>query len=892
LIALFGRAADIPLLYSLHQGWASMKPNTAAGFVAAGMALYLSSLDRRDRFRRAGAACAAFAALIGLLTLVEYAFAVDLGIGQILFAVSGGSHAARMSPASASCLVIYGAALLLGTSARLRLRLVSENLSILVLLAAYVAILGYAYDVSVLYAVGPYNSVALPTAILFVVLATGLELADAERGLMRVLTSPYAGGVAARRLLPLALLAPTAIGWLRLEGQHLGWYDTEFGVALMVVANATIFAAVILGTAGPLDNADQARRQEEALRKSEERYRLIADNVTDVIVQLDLDGIRRYVSPSARRALGYAPEELVGQPIFAILNPEHEARMRQVLEAMRAGMDYATLSIKIRHKDGGERWVEAQLHLVRDAITDEPRDIVVTLRDVSSRKALEEQLSREKERAEAANRAKSEFLSRMSHELRTPMNGVIGFANILLGGALDPQQRRHVVMLKEAGHALLAIINDILDVAKIEAGKLELFSKPLNPAVIAERCLALVQPQAAAKGITLTCDRAPDLPAWVAGDASRLQQILLNLVGNAAKFTERGGVTVTVRRAPGGTGIRFAVTDTGPGISADSQQLLFKEFSQVGQGAEHRYGGTGLGLAISKRLTEAMGGSIGVESTPGVGSTFWFVVDLPPTAAPAVVEPEPEIRSATRPARILVAEDVPMNQIVVGTLLRGAGHDVTFANNGAEAVRAIQDADYDLVLMDMEMPEMDGIEATRAIRALDQRGRDVPIIALSANAMSEEVERCLVAGMNGHLAKPVAPEELERTVARWMASTPAPARARKHEGVFEGATVDALEKRLGRDRFASLVRMFRDQLDDAMRVMATSDHAAIAHEAHAMVSSAGNLGMTELKNSSLALMTAIKKKHAAEVPALVARMEAAAARAYAAIDARQAAAIA
>jgi signal transduction histidine kinase/CheY-like chemotaxis protein len=380
-----------------------------------------------------------------------------------------------------------------------------------------------------------------------------------------------------------------------------------------------------------------------------------------------------------------------------------------------------------------------------------------------------------RQEAERANQAKSEFLAGMSHEMRTPMTGVIGMTDLLLESNLTVEQRRHATLLRAAGRTLLAIIDDLLDVSKIEAGKLELTRVSLSPSAIAEGALSLVRASAAAKGLELHCELATDVPASIEGDPTRLHQILLNLLSNAIKFTDCGSVVLRATRVRGAETeqLRFEVADTGIGIDLADQHRLFQRFSQLGRNTARQSGGTGLGLAISRHLVEAMGGTIGVNSRIGAGSTFWFTLPCRETQSRVErvgTEKGGPVEDTASRARILVAEDYALIQQLIEAMLTDAGHEVVLVHNGIEAIAALEAGDFDLVLMDVQMPELDGIAATRRIRAMNDRIRGIPIIALTAYATSEDVELCRAAGATEHLSKPIDREKLLRLVAKWSRS--------------------------------------------------------------------------------------------------------------------------
>ena len=396
-----------------------------------------------------------------------------------------------------------------------------------------------------------------------------------------------------------------------------------------------------------------------------------------------------------------------------------------------------------------------------------------------------EELEAARERAEEASRVKGQFLANMSHEIRTPMNGVIGMAALLADTRLSSEQAEYVRLLRGSGEALLGIINDILDFSRVEAGKLTLDPKPFDLPALLEGTLGPLRPEAARKQLALALVPDPDVPRLVLGDAGRVRQVLTNLLGNAVKFTARGGVTLRVRTlhaSAEGCRIRFEVEDTGPGIDADTLARLFQPFTQADGSTTRRFGGTGLGLAISRMLAELMGGEVGVESHPGQGSTFWVVLPFGPVTAaaairaveraPSVAPPPAAAAHGAEAVRVLLVEDDPLNRYLAERFLAQCGCDVVVAEHGREAVERVGRERFAMVFMDCLMPVLDGYQATREIRAAEPEGRHLPIVALTANAMSGDREKCLAAGMDDFVSKPVSREALQRAVTRWVPVAP------------------------------------------------------------------------------------------------------------------------
>ena len=508
-------------------------------------------------------------------------------------------------------------------------------------------------------------------------------------------------------------------------------------------------------------------RVEADLRQREWDYRQIFEAVHDAIMIFRPEGeVILSVNRRACEIYGFEREELVGRSIMSFsLNPAQGKR--RVIETLTGG---ATLAFRTRqrHRDGREMVLDINATAIEyrgePAILSINRDVTEELRN--------EELRLAKEAAERANRAKSGFLANMSHEIRTPMAGVIGLSDLMLKTELSGRQQGYAETIRSSALSLLEVIDDILDFSKIEAGKLTLERSIIDLRELIERIVELLQPRAAAKGIELRAVIDDRLPPHLFAPPARLRQVLLNLASNAVKFTEDGEVELDVELLSQDfelACLRFCVRDTGIGMDPSMVPRLFTPFTQADASTSRRFGGSGLGLAISRQLVKLMGGDIEVESAEGSGSTFSF--ELTFEIAEAKDDTTTGSRFVSRPdARILVAEDNPVNQLVILEQLGDLGYRAEAVANGEEALRAIESDHYDLVLMDCQMPGLDGYEATRRLRA--QEEGHLPVIALTAHAMKGDRERCLDAGMDDYISKPFTEARLEKTLRRWLDARP------------------------------------------------------------------------------------------------------------------------
>ncbi|MDX1488531.1 MAG: ATP-binding protein [Acidiferrobacterales bacterium] len=473
----------------------------------------------------------------------------------------------------------------------------------------------------------------------------------------------------------------------------------------------------------------------------------------------------------------------------------------------------------------------------------------------SHRNSIEGKLLDTMQRAEQASEAKTAFLASMSHEIRTPLTGILGYTELLLQDRLAERHRRFVERIQSAASSLSAIVNDILDFSKIEAGEVAFESEHFSLSALIENVTSITHVIADKKGLLVKVALDPAIPDSLVGDKARLQQVLLNLLGNAVKFTARGHVSVAARyegSSAAGEMIRIEVSDTGIGFPPEKRDLLFRRFSQLDGSIGREFGGTGLGLAISRQLIEMMGGQIGAESEPGVGSTFWITLCLDRSDANEAQPTESKARGSVVAGRVLLVEDSEQNQELVSTILRAAGHTVDIASDGLAAIDAVQSAPYDLILMDVQMRRLDGISAAKRIRALDHPACQVPIIALTANVLPQQVNSYREAGMNDFIAKPFTSKHLVASVSSWMQCEVAFPAVKDSivtsENEHDVKSLEEIRELMGEDWVRASLRRLRDQINETFFDPNASpmDHVLLMGRAHLIVTSAAQLGFHAL----------------------------------------------
>lgn len=652
----------------------------------------------------------------------------------------------------------------------------------------------------------------------------------------------------------------------------------------------------------------ERERAESTVRESERQYRTLFNSIADPVLVVDQPTHRILdCNDTAQKVYGYSREEMQVMTPFDLHPQEEWERVALCIDRKSEGKDVYTHLTK-----AGDR-IRVSLHSEEIEYGGRPAWLTL-VRDVTEQVRAAEELRAAMEAAEAASRAKTEFLATMSHEIRTPLNGIMGMLELLLATDLTAHQQELAQVAFESATGLLVIINDILDLAKIEAGKLTIAAAPFDLSAAIQDVAKLFAPKAREKGLDLWVHYSPDAPRWVIGDAARIRQVVMNLLGNALKFTDKGSVGVQVTKeaaslagefgrasssggaAPPVAHIRITVSDTGVGIAAEKLGHIFEKFSQADETTTRRYGGTGLGLAICRQLVELMGGQIGVNSRVGEGSTFWVVLPLPLAQAPSAAQLQgsdvgsgapsaSEIVCAGQPPlRVLLVEDNVINQRVAVQMLKRLGHHVEVVAGGREAVERIKQAAYDLVLMDCQMPEMDGYEAARLIRQWEaQQGsvRHLPIIALTAHALAGDRERCLAAGMDGYLAKPIRLEALQRVIADACKysepeiSEKSLSRTPEEPGINSHLLLERVEG--DRELLHEIIALF---LAETPTITSALDHAlaqgnsrALERAAHRLRGAVGHFGADRASDAALRLEQAARKGDLRAAAPLVAELK-------------------
>jgi PAS domain S-box-containing protein len=516
--------------------------------------------------------------------------------------------------------------------------------------------------------------------------------------------------------------------------------------------------------------AGKRARTTRELRESRRELRLVADAMRESLLVVEAEGRILFANSRAARLLFHAePDAVEGRNIAERLPREQAALLltsyRQVLAAGRPLSREVAVTIA-----GEERWFLHRLAPIPFGLDNAAAVLSISL-EITVRKAAEVATHRAREEAKAASRAKSEFLANMSHELRTPLNGVMGMLQILADTPLDQEQRQYAEIAIQSAQGMLALVNDLLDLSRIEAGGMPIQQEPLDLHDLLDSLCRVFHPTAQAKGVDLCCDVCPRVPRGMLGDPVRLRQVLFNLLGNAVKFTESGSVRLGVSSlpGPGGSGpprLLFSVADSGVGMSDDQLSRVFQPFVQGDGSATRRFGGAGLGLAITRRLLDLMAGRLSVATAPGQGAEFAFVLPLRLAEPVFPAQPEPQAAPEPRPLRLLLAEDEPVNRLAARLMLERLGHRVALAGNGEEALDALAQEDFDCVLLDISMPVLDGLGVLRRLRTLEeQTGRPrTRVVAMTAHALAGDRERFLAEGCDGYLAKPVDLDELTRTL--------------------------------------------------------------------------------------------------------------------------------
>ncbi|MEO7814111.1 MAG: ATP-binding protein [Sphingomicrobium sp.] len=795
LATLLGLATGIDFLIRWFPRSTTMNPITAVLMVAGGIVILIEREDKRRLFRLV----AVMMVTAGVLKLTQAALGRPLGIDQLVSRALK-LHDAKLpdaiAPNTAAAFILLAGALLIGKATRPSKAIAAQAFASGAMAIAVMAMIGFILGAATINHL-TFNRMAINTAVGLAALSMAILAINPEHGLMRLLLNQGPSGALARMALPICLGVPVLLGVVRLWLQHAFGFSTGDGVAIMVAGNIALTLGLLWGSLILLLRSDaELRANAAALAVSEAQYRQAGRIGKMGHWQYDASSRALYWTNEFRALLGI-PADLT--PTFEVMDqrihPDDREQATQYMErALAHGEDWSW-QLRLLAPDGSIQFAKSH-GICRRGADGSLVSILGVLADTT-------ELELARRGAEAATLSQAAFLANMSHEIRTPLNGVIGFITLLLDSKLNAIQRRYLALVDESARMLLKLLNDILDLSKIEAGHVDITPHPSDLRQIIRHTVRLMAPVAEQKAITVNAIVDPDFPDAVMLDGERFRQILLNVLGNSIKFTDHGTIDVhleTKSSAADGPTIRVTIADSGIGIPPDRLEAMFRPFEQADNSTSRKFGGTGLGLSISRQLASLMGGSLSLASVEGEGTTVELSLPLVPSApvevsghlSPAGVFNGGDDGVAAlvadahaRPGRtILVVEDLELNRVLVGAMLGRLGHRVEFANDGAIAVEqaarlATDPTAWDMILMDVQMPVMNGNDATRAIRAMGGAAATIPIIALSANAFAAEIQQSRDSGMDQHLVKPIDFTLLATTIERWADRPVSPGQNRR-----------------------------------------------------------------------------------------------------------------
>ena len=801
-MVLLGWAFDISTLKSILPQYIAMKANTALGLMLISITL---GFYQEEKFFVSTVIIRVLSGvifLIGALTLCEYAFGYDFKIDELLFrdSVPPGAQfpPGRLAPITAINFIFISLSFFL-TSGRLKLYKFTQFMIFISFLISFQALVGYLLGITYSFGSAFYTQMAIHTAIMFIVLSLGILWARRDYGLVAVICAKTMTGQMGRGLIASATVIPAVVNAFQVYGQKIGLFTADFGTLIVVMGNVIFFLVIILWTSMVMNRTEIEQRMAEdklreanlslerqvesrtlAFQKSEANIRAIFDSSLDAIVGIDGDGLVIQWNPRAVVIFGYSLNEAIGQKMSKMIIPKrfHESHMngmKRFMATEKGSILNQSIELVALRKSGEEFPVQLSISAIN---VDGKFTFISFISDITKRKSDELQLKRLNEQltqialeAKQASELKTNFLANMSHEIRTPINGVIGMAQIMMDSKLDSEQREHLQIIRGCANSLLMIVNDVLDLSKIEAGKMILENVHFEMASLIRDTCKSMQYLAESKNLILNLHIEDACIANILGDPGKIRQILLNLISNAVKFTEVGSVTVratVVSAQDTSLKFRIEVQDTGIGMTPEAASKLFQPFQQGDSSTTRKFGGTGLGLSICRHLIQMMKGDVQMKSLIGSGSLFWFEVEL--NIAQGIVIPDAKMTSAEAiKLKILVAEDNSINQKVAAAMIHKLGHEFKIASNGKECLHYLALERFDLILMDCQMPEIDGYEATKMIRQNTEKkwNAKIPIIAMTANALSRDREACLAAGMDDFISKPVDFEKLDTITQHW-----------------------------------------------------------------------------------------------------------------------------